>query len=231
MDCCKKDMLILFKGYSSRWNAVDWLSITFSGIIDIEGFSAKFKLGDYTFTTNDLSQEWVINLTDEQTATLPLGPNTASLIVYDTAGEGKPFTTNIPVLVKDWVDGYVTVDTYKATINATLENETQLSINVEAGISVEVIPQVVTLPAGSDAYVQNVGTPNHLILKFGIPQGESGEDGNGIERIEKTSSSGLVDTYTIYYTDGTTTTYEVTNGEEGPQGPPGQDAKIIIRRL
>jgi len=39
-----------------------------------------------------------------------------------------------------------------------------------------------------------------------------GETGNGIDRIVKTSTSGLVDTYTIYFTDGTTTTYQVTNG-------------------
>ena len=34
----------------------------------------------------------------------------------------------------------------------------------------------------------------------------------GIVSIEKTSTSGLVDTYTITYTDGTTTTFTVTNG-------------------
>lgn len=33
-----------------------------------------------------------------------------------------------------------------------------------------------------------------------------------IASIEKTSTSGLVDTYTITYTDGTTSTYTVTNG-------------------
>lgn len=38
---------------------------------------------------------------------------------------------------------------------------------------------------------------------------------NGIERIEKTGSSGNVDTYTIYYTNGTTSTFDVTNGEDG----------------
>ena len=34
----------------------------------------------------------------------------------------------------------------------------------------------------------------------------------GIYKIEKTSSSGRVDTYTIYYTNGAQTIYEVTNG-------------------
>lgn len=36
-----------------------------------------------------------------------------------------------------------------------------------------------------------------------------------IRSIEKTSSSGLVDTYTIYYTDNTTTTFNITNGKNG----------------
>ncbi len=37
--------------------------------------------------------------------------------------------------------------------------------------------------------------------------------GNGISSIEKTSTSGLVDTYTITYTNGNTTTFDVSNGE------------------
>lgn len=47
------------------------------------------------------------------------------------------------------------------------------------------------------------------------PQGEPGipgTDGNGIVSIEKTSTSGLVDTYTITFTDGNSTTFTVTNG-------------------
>ena len=43
-----------------------------------------------------------------------------------------------------------------------------------------------------------------------------GEDGNSISSIEKTSTSGLVDTYTIYLTDGTIGgTFEVKNGALG----------------
>jgi hypothetical protein len=45
------------------------------------------------------------------------------------------------------------------------------------------------------------------------PQGPIGETGNGIASINKTSTSGLVDTYTITYTNGTTTTFTVTNGQ------------------
>jgi len=39
-----------------------------------------------------------------------------------------------------------------------------------------------------------------------------GADGSGIESIEKTGTSGIVDTYTITMTDGTKSTFTVTNG-------------------
>ena len=44
--------------------------------------------------------------------------------------------------------------------------------------------------------------------------GPTGETGNGIASITKTGTSGLVDTYTITYTNGNTTTFTVTNGED-----------------
>lgn len=48
--------------------------------------------------------------------------------------------------------------------------------------------------------------------------GQDGQDGRGIVNIEKTSTSGLIDTYTITYTDGTTSTYNVTNGKDAQSG-------------
>ena len=52
-------------------------------------------------------------------------------------------------------------------------------------------------------------------------QGVKGDTGNGISDISKTGTNGLVDTYTITYTDGTTTTFTVTNGEKGDKGNTG----------
>ena len=46
-------------------------------------------------------------------------------------------------------------------------------------------------------------------------QGIQGETGNGIASIRKTGTVGLVDTYTVTYTDGSTFTYNVTNGANG----------------
>lgn len=40
-----------------------------------------------------------------------------------------------------------------------------------------------------------------------------GKDGRGISKIEKTATTGVVDTYTITYTDRTQSTYEVRNSD------------------
>lgn len=40
-----------------------------------------------------------------------------------------------------------------------------------------------------------------------------GKDGRGISKIEKTATTGTVDTYTITYTDSTQSTYEVRNSD------------------
>ena len=94
--------------------------------------------------------------------------------------------------------------------------------------------EATTLEAGSSA----TASYNDGVFTFGIPrgntgaQGERGETGakgdkgdtgetgatgatgNGIASITKTGTSGLVDTYTITFTDETTTTFTVTNGAE-----------------
>ena len=45
------------------------------------------------------------------------------------------------------------------------------------------------------------------------PRGLTGETGNGIQSISKISTSGLVDTYQIRFTNGATYNFDVTNGE------------------
>lgn len=63
----------------------------------------------------------------------------------------------------------------------------------------------------------------YAILKKQIQSGGGtpGPAGVGIQKIEKTGTDGLVDTYTITYTNGKTTTYTVTNGADGPKGDKG----------
>ena len=54
---------------------------------------------------------------------------------------------------------------------------------------------------------------------------------NSVERIAKTSSDGLVDTYTIYYTDGSTSQFQITNGAKGAAGQNGADGVVDIEAL
>ena len=63
--------------------------------------------------------------------------------------------------------------------------------------------------------------------------GGSGKDGVGIQSIEFLSSTGgetsgiegATDTYQINYTNGTTTTFIVKNGNKGSQGLQGEDGE------
>lgn len=87
----------------------------------------------------------------------------------------------------------------------------------------------------NDAYL--VGTPSHIYVW--LPDAEEwhdsgqfeaipGEPGVGIASIVKTATVGLVDTYTITYDDLRTTTFEVTNGQNGTDGRDGTDGNGIV---
>lgn len=118
--------------------------------------------------------------------------------------------------------------------------------------------EAVTLPAGSDATAEysngvlHLGIPQGIqgetgngiesvifnsdySLTFDFTDGTEfttpsirGADGNGIRSIAKTGTSGLVDTYTITFDDGSTTTYTVTNGAKGDKGDTGATPSFSI---
>lgn len=62
--------------------------------------------------------------------------------------------------------------------------------------------------ANGNWYVWDTGTSAF------VDSGQTAQ-GNGISSIAKTSTAGLVDTYTITYDDGNTSTFAVTNGADG----------------
>ena len=76
--------------------------------------------------------------------------------------------------------------------------------------------------AGADGITPTIGENKHWFLgdldTGVVAEGKDGKDGNGIDRIEKTDSVDLVDTYTIHFTDGTSTTFEISNGTDGKDG-------------
>ena len=68
---------------------------------------------------------------------------------------------------------------------------------------------------------------NKTTFTFHQLKGASGADGVSVDRIEKTGTDGLVDTYTIYYSDNSTSTFQVTNGANGADGNNGSDGVSI----
>ena len=56
-------------------------------------------------------------------------------------------------------------------------------------------------------------------------KGDKGDNGVSIIDIRKTSANELVDTYTIYYSNDTTSTFDITNGKNGINGKDGTNGK------
>lgn len=82
--------------------------------------------------------------------------------------------------------------------------------------------QIGTVTSGTTPSVTRSGTNENPILNFVLVKGDKGDTGqtgstgatgNGIASITKTGTVDTVDTYTITYTNGTTSTFTVTNGE------------------
>ncbi len=106
--------------------------------------------------------------------------------------------------VNEWITTYlqnnpadgVSEDEIKAAVDAYITE------NPISGVTTEDIQKAV------DSYLTN----------HPVSDGADGQDGVGIVSITKTSTSGLVDTYTITFTDGNTSTFEITNGKDGEGG-------------
>lgn len=102
--------------------------------------------------------------------------------------------------------------------------DTDTSAFVDSGIDASItvnIADITMLESTATPYVTNTGTNTDPVFHLFIPRA------SGISNVERTSTSGLVDTYTITFENGTTTTFNVTNGAKGdtgatgPQGPKG----------
>ena len=88
--------------------------------------------------------------------------------------------------------------------------DTQTEAYVDSGIDASItvtIADITMLSPNATPYVTNTGTSTDPIFHLFIPKGKA------VSNIAKTGTSGLVDTYTITYNDGTTTTYTITNGK------------------
>lgn len=165
------------------------------------------------------------------TASVSKSGDTATITITDKNG-----TTTASV--SDGVDGTdgfspsatVTQGTGSATISITDKDGTTTATVYDGQDGQDGAPgqaatiavsSTTTLPAGSSATVENVGTSSAASLAFGIPQGVAGQDGaDGADGFSPTAtvtqtSSGA--TISITDKDGTTTA-DVSNGADGADG-------------
>ena len=125
------------------------------------------------------------------------------------------------------------------TVNKNLNVDKNLAVTGTITQNGSQVISGVTAAAGSN--IGSVGTPSvtastsngKTTLTFDYLKGAKGDKGDtgtaggtgpqgvGISTIKKTSTSGLVDTYTITKTDNSTATFTVTNGAKGDSGTNG----------
>ena len=91
---------------------------------------------------------------------------------------------------------------WNTTQNAYVDSHVDASITVA-------IQDITNIAPDASPYVTNTGTSTDPVFHLFLPRA------NSIVSIAKTSTHGKVDTYTITYTDGMTTTFTVTNGQDG----------------
>ena len=176
--CSSEDAIIVVKGNDTNFNGQTFLRLYLTGILDLSDFSATFTICGLTKTFDDISSgEIEINYSAAETTQIPFGRQNGVLKLIDNSHRIATIESLIPFNFISVVHGNaIATRPYEMTFNVEQGGENILNISVEAGVSVEV-GETETLPAGSDAYVQNVGTQNHLVLNFGIPEGEKGEQG------------------------------------------------------
>lgn len=182
MNCCcdkKEQAITIVKGNDTNANGTHLLSIYLTDpLIDLSQATATFTLCGITKTFDDLSEGVIyVDYTNQQTNQMPVGINYGTLNILENGNIISTLDNMIAFNVVKNVHGdALGTQPYHYTFDVKQAGETILNVSVEAGVSVEV-GSTETLPPGSEAYVQNVGTPNHIKLKFGIPEGEKGEEG------------------------------------------------------
>lgn len=218
------------------------------GITSITGPVSVGNVDTYTINYNDntTSTFTVTNGIDGVNPTVTVGstttgnPGTNASVVNSGTAQDIVLDFTIPRGDKgdpgeDGADGFspiatVTTTPTGATISITDANGTTTTniTNGTDGSAATIAVGTVTTGLPTDpTSVTNVGTSSAAVFDFTIPKGDTGSTGatgNGIVNTEYISSSGLVDTYHINYTNGNYDSFTVTNGQNGT----GSVADVLV---
>ena len=136
--------------------------------------------------------------------------------------KGEPGATGVGIKsvektgTSDLVDTYTITYTDSTTSTFTVTNGAK-GDKGDAGATGNGIASIVVDETNTDTSktVLKITFTNNSTQLINVANGKNGENGVGITSISKTSTNGLVDTYTITYSSGDPTTFTVTNGKDG----------------
>lgn len=202
-------------------------------VFDSEWDSIDVKTAIFYDSTGN--QSYKVLLEDDNTCiadSRALKDGSFTVTVYGTKEDDSEFviTTN-KVLVKMNASGFTTDSSNTEATNPDLIEQIVIKyLNDHAGgaVTPEEIQEAVNkyleenpIEGAGDVNVQadwnqtDTTADDYIKNKPTVLNGQDGADGRGIVNIVKTDTNGLVDTYTITYTDDTTSTFTITNGKDG----------------
>lgn len=231
--CCTADeRIIIVRKNDTDFNNGNLVEFNItSDIYNVADFTAELILGDIKREFDDLSSGTInFNLSKEETATLPYGNIDGVMNFIDSQGRVATISSIIPFRVVGIVENdAIKTSDVNYTINVEQGGQNIFNIDVKTNVSVSV-GTVETLPAGSSAYVENVGTSQGVVLNFGIPRGENGIDGQSAT-VDVGTTQTLPTGQDAYVENVGTTTNAIFNfgiprGEQGEKGEKGNDATI-----
>lgn len=166
--------------------------------------NAKDAIGikDITKTTNGLEDTYTITLTDDSS--------------YD-------------MVITNGVDGIDGMSAYELAVTYGFQGNEAEWIASLAGNGIGILGiEKIDSPAGTPEHIDTyrMGFTDGSSYTFTVTNGLKGQDGVGVDSIERTKTEGLVDTYTIKLSDGTETNLEVTNGHDGADGKSAYDLAV-----
>ena len=183
-----------------------------AGEFDGNGIASVAKTG-----TSGLVDTYTITYDDDRTPTTFTVTNGEK---GDKGDQGDPCKVVASAQnLKSWVTAFTGANGYGICI---ILGGFSFDFSVEREIGGETVTVAYTGTAASGD-VWAISPSTFALTRAYSMVGVKGDTGNGIASVAKTGTSGLVDTYTITYTDGETDAFTVTNGAAGAAGADGAD--------
>ena len=187
---------------------------------------------DYSFIRTDAAQVRICNCTIDLSGVESYPPTeiarfkpTNSVVDF----HGNVILASVPISNALWLEGFAGVA--RITGNTAPMCGAMVRVANSSGTVVEKgnITANSAGGGGADGITPHIGANGNWYIgatdtgvKAQGTDGAPGDPGRGIASVERTSgngAAGTVDTYTITYTDGTTSTYQVRNGADGKDAP------------